>query len=410
MIINGNFALVKETYLFSEIAKRVHEFKTQNPTADVIRLGIGDVTQPLPEVCINAMHEAVDEMAHADTFRGYGPEQGYDFLRQAIAEHDYKSRGCDIEADEIFVSDGAKSDTANFTDLFGQRNRTGISNPVYPVYLDSNVLAGHSGPQTKEGYGNIHLLDCLAENDFKPQIPNEKLDIVYLCSPNNPTGVSFTYNDLKDWVDYALKNNTLILFDAAYERFIREEGIPHSIYEIPEARKVAVEFRSFSKTAGFTGLRCAYTVVPKTIEVAVSDAQKPLTLHGMWLRRQSTKFNGVPYIVQRGAAALYTESGRIQIKKTIDLYLNNAKLIRSTFEEKGYRVWGADNSPYIWIKVPDGQTSWEFFDYLLNTYHIVGTPGSGFGSGGEGYFRLTGFGSPTRTLDAANRIKRAQIM
>ncbi len=410
MIINSSFAQVKETYLFSEIAKRVNEFKMKNPTADVIRLGIGDVTQPLPESCINAMHEALDEMAHADTFRGYGPEQGYDFLRHAIAEHDYKARGCDIKADEIFVSDGAKSDTANFTDLFGKGNRIGISNPVYPVYMDSNILAGHSGLQSENGYDNIRLLDCLAENDFKPQVPDEKLDIVYLCSPNNPTGTALTYKDLKDWVDYAIKNKTLILFDAAYESFIREEGIPHSIYEIPEARKVAVEFRSFSKTAGFTGLRCAYTVVPKTLEVTVSDSPKPLSLHGMWLRRQTTKFNGVAYIVQRGAAALYTESGRIQIKRTIDIYLKNAKLIRSIFEEKGYKVWGADNSPYIWLKVPEGQTSWEFFDFLLNTYNIVGTPGSGFGTRGEGYFRLTGFGSPERTLDAVNRIRRVEIV
>ena len=409
MIVNSNFANVKETYLFSEIAKRVNEFKANNPIADVVRLGIGDVTQPLPEVCIRAMHDAVDEMAHADTFRGYGPEQGYDFLRQAIADNDFKSKNCDIEADEIFVSDGAKSDTANFTDLFGGGNIIGISNPVYPVYLDSNVLAGHSGLQTNESCENICLLDCLPENDFKPCIPDEKLDIVYLCSPNNPTGVAMTYADMKAWVDYALMNKTLILFDAAYESFIREEGIPHSIYEIPDARKVAVEFRSFSKTAGFTGLRCAYTVVPKTLEVTISDGTKPLNLHNMWLRRQTTKFNGVPYIVQRGAASLYTESGRSQIKKTIDLYLENAKLIRKTFEELGYKVWGADNSPYVWLKVPKEQTSWEFFDYLLNTYHIVGTPGSGFGTMGEGYFRLTGFGSPAKTQEAARRMKNARL-
>lgn len=409
MIVNSHFANVKETYLFSEIAKRVNEFKTSHPTADIIRLGIGDVTQPLPEVSIRAMHEAVDEMAHSETFRGYGPEQGYDFLREAISENDYKKRGCDIEADEVFVSDGAKSDTANFTDLFGKGNRIGISNPVYPVYLDSNIMAGNSGAETADGYENILYLDCLPENGFKPSIPDTRLDIVYLCSPNNPTGVTMTYEDLKAWVDYALKNRTLILFDAAYESFIGHEGYPHSIYEIPDAKKVAVEFRSYSKTAGFTGLRCAYTVVPKTLEVTVSEGTKPLKLHSMWLRRQTTKFNGVPYIVQRGAAALYSEMGRHQIKKTIDLYLTNAKLIRKTFEEKGFQVWGADNSPYIWLKVPEGQTSWEFFDYLLNTYHIVGTPGSGFGTRGEGYFRLTGFGSPQKTQDAVNRIKRGQV-
>jgi LL-diaminopimelate aminotransferase len=409
MIVNNNFANVKESYLFSEIAKRIEEFKSRNPKADVIKLGIGDVTQPLPEVCIRAMHEAVDEMAHADTFRGYGPEQGYDFLRNAIAENDFKARGCDITADEIFVSDGAKSDTANFTDLFGKGNIIGISNPVYPVYLDSNILAGNTGAQTAGGYQNIRYLNCIAENDFKPQIPQEKLDIVYLCSPNNPTGVAMTYQDMKAWVDYALKNNTLILFDAAYESFIRQEGIPHSIYEIPDARKVAVEFRSYSKTAGFTGVRCAYTVVPKTLTVTVSDSPKPLNLHSMWLRRQTTKFNGASYIVQRGAAALYSESGRIQIRKTIDIYLQNAMLIRKTFEDAGYKVWGADNSPYIWLKVPDGQTSWEFFDYLLNNYNIVGTPGSGFGTMGEGHFRLTGFGSISKTQEAANRIKRGQL-
>ena len=345
-------------------------------------------------------------MARAETFRGYGPEQGYDFLREAIAEHDYRARGCDIEPDEIFVSDGAKSDTANFTDLFGEGNIIGISNPVYPVYLDSNVLAGHSGRPSGDGYENIRYLDCLEENDFKPQIPDESLDIVYLCLPNNPSGVVLTRDELKKWVDYALENKALILFDAAYERFIRDDGIPHSIYEIPDARKVAVEFRSFSKTAGFTGLRCAYTVVPKTLEVTVSTGDKPLKLHSMWLRRQTTKFNGVPYIVQKAAAALYTPEGQEQINRIIDIYLENAKTIRKVFEEKGFRVWGGENSPYVWLKVPGGMTSWEFFDHLLDRYHIVGTPGSGFGNMGEGYFRLTGFGSPEKTAEAAERLRR----
>lgn len=406
MIVNSNFGNVKETYLFSEIAKRVNDFKTANPMANIIRLGIGDVTQPLPEVCVKAMHLAVDEMGDADTFRGYGPEQGYDFLRKAIAENDFQTRGCDVEADEIFVSDGAKSDTANFTDLFGKDNIIGISNPVYPVYLDSNVLAGHSGPPSQDGYQNIRYLDCLPENDFKPGIPDERLDIVYLCSPNNPSGVALTYDELKGWVDYALRNKTLILFDAAYESFIRQEGIPHSIYEIPDAKKVAVEFRSFSKTAGFTGLRCAYTVVPKTLEIAVSDGKKPLNLHSMWLRRQTTKFNGVPYIVQRAAAALYSEIGKSQMKRAIDIYLDNAGIIRKAFEEKGFKAWGGENAPYVWLKVPEGLTSWQFFDHLLEKYNIVGTPGSGFGTMGEGYFRLTGFGSPEKTIDAANRLRR----
>lgn len=406
MLINSHFGDIKETYLFSEIAKRVNDYKAANPSADIIRLGIGDVTQPLPPVVIQSLHEAVDEMARAETFRGYGPEQGYNFLREAIAAHDFKARGCDIEPDEIFVSDGAKSDTANFTDLFGDGNIIGISNPVYPVYLDSNVLAGHAGSPADDGYENIRYLDCLEENGFKPQVPEGRLDIVYLCSPNNPSGVALTRDDLKKWVDYALENKTLLLFDAAYESFIREDGIPHSIYEIPEAKKVAVEFRSFSKTAGFTGLRCAYTVVPKTLEVTMSTSSKPLKLHAMWLRRQTTKFNGVPYIVQRAAAALYTPEGQKQIRKTIDLYLENAKTIRRVFEEKGFRVWGGVNSPYVWLKVPEGMTSWQFFDELLHSYHIVGTPGSGFGTRGEGYFRLTGFGSPEKTREAAERLRR----
>ncbi len=404
MVVNSHFGNVKETYLFSEIAKRVSDFKAQNPAADIIRLGIGDVTQPLPEVCIRAMHEAVDEMAYSETFRGYGPEQGYEFLRLAISENDYKAHGCAIEADEIFISDGAKSDTANFTDLFGKGNVLGITNPVYPVYLDSNIMAGHSGAESEGTYENIVFLDCLPENGFKPSLPEKPLDIVYLCSPNNPTGVTLSYDDLKAWVDYALKNKTLILFDAAYEAFIRDDAYPRSIYEIPEARKVAVEFRSFSKTAGFTGIRCGYTVVPKALEIATSYSTNPLNLHSMWLRRQTTKFNGVSYIVQRGAAALYSEMGRHQIKKTNELYLNNAKVIRKAFEEKGFKVWGGDNSPYIWLKVPEGQTSWEFFDDLLHSYHIVGTPGSGFGTRGEGFFRLTGFGGWQRTQEAVNRL------
>lgn len=406
MIVNSNFGNVKETYLFSEIAKRVGDFKAANPSASIIRLGIGDVTQPLPDVSVKAMHLAVDEMGSAETFRGYGPEQGYEFLREAIAENDYKARGCPIESDEIFISDGAKSDTANFTDLFGKGNIIGITNPVYPVYLDSNVLAGHSGAQSADGYENVRFLNCVPENGFKPSIPSGRLDIVYLCSPNNPTGVALSHEELKQWVDYALESKTLILFDAAYEAYIRHDGIPHSIYEIPEATRVAVEFRSFSKTAGFTGLRCAYTVVPRSLEVTVTDGAKQLNLHSMWMRRQTTKFNGVPYIVQRAAEALYTRMGKSQIKKAVDIYLSNAMTIREAFEEKGYKVWGGENSPYVWLKVPDGMTSWQFFDMLLEKYHIVGTPGSGFGTMGEGYFRLTGFGSPEKTLEAANRIKR----
>jgi len=406
MNINKHFSEVKETYLFAEIAKRIESYKAAHPEADIIRLGIGDVTQPLPPCVIAALHEAADDMARPETFQGYGPYPGYDFLREAIAENDYKARGCDITFDEIFVSDGAKTDTANFTDVFGKGNIIGISNPVYPVYLDSNILAGNAGSPIGDGYENIRYLDCLPENDFKAQVPDYHLDIIYLCSPNNPTGVVLTHEDLSKWVAYALEHKSLILFDAAYESFITQPDIPHSIYEIPDARKVAVEFRSYSKTAGFTGLRCAYAVVPKTLEVAQSSG-RPGNLHAMWLRRQSTKFNGVPYVVQKAAASLYTETGQSQIKGLIDIYLKNAGIIKKAFEEKGYTAWGADNSPYIWLKVPDGMTSWDFFDYLLDTYHIAGTPGSGFGTMGEGYFRLTGFGSPEKTLEAASRIKGA---
>jgi len=409
MLINSHFGDIKETYLFSEIAKRVNDYKAANPSADIIRLGIGDVTQPLPPVVIQSLHEAVDEMARAETFRGYGPEQGYNFLREAIAAHDFKARGCDIEPDEIFVSDGAKSDTANFTDLFGDGNIIGISNPVYPVYLDSNVLAGHAGSPAGDGYENIRYLDCLEENGFKPQIPEGHLDIVYLCSPNNPSGVALTRDDLKKWVDYALENKTLLLFDAAYESFIREDGIPHSIYEIPEAKKVAVEFRSFSKTAGFTGLRCAYTVVPKTLEVTMSTSSKPLKLHAMWLRRQTTKFNGVPYIVQRGAEAVFTEIGFLQVKEQIRYYLENACIMADTLNELGIWFTGGKNSPYIWLKCPNNMSSWEFFDFLLNRCSVVGTPGAGFGDNGEGFFRLTAFGNKGNVVEAMERIRKVLI-
>jgi len=402
---NSNFRNLKETYLFSEIAKRVEAFKGANPQADIIRLGIGDVTRALPETVIRALHAAVDEMGDATTFKGYGPEQGYSFLREAIAAHDFASRGCDIAADEIFVSDGAKSDTANFTDLFGKGNRIGVPDPVYPVYFDSNVMTGHFGVPTASGFENLHLMPCFPENDFKPAIPTEKLDILYLCSPNNPTGVAMTYDQLKSWVDYALANKALILFDAAYVAFIREDGVPHSIYEIPGARGCAVEFRSYSKTAGFTGLRCAYTVVPKELDVS-DGSGGTLNLRKMWLRRQTTKYNGVPYIVQKGAAALYTTDGQAECKERIDGYLKNAGAIREAFAKRGYRVWGGVNAPYVWLGVPEGQTSWEFFDTLLNRLHLVGTPGSGFGSRGEGYFRLTGFGSPERTAEAVERLSR----
>lgn len=403
MIGNGNFLNLKETYLFSEIARRVEMFKAAHPDADIIRLGIGDVTRPLPETVIRALHDAVDEMGDAATFKGYGPEQGYAFLRDAIAENDFQAYGCDIKPDEIFVSDGAKSDTANFTDLFGKANRIGVPDPVYPVYYDSNVMAGHFGLQVDAGFEYLHLMPCLPDEDFVPRIPSEKLDIIYLCSPNNPTGVAMSREQLKGWVEYALANNALILFDAAYVAYIREDGIPRSIYEIPGATHCAVEFRSFSKTAGFTGLRCAYTVVPKDLNVS-DGAGGVLNPRKMWLRRQTTKYNGVPYIVQKAAAALYTPEGERECRDRIDGYLQNAGRIRQAFVNHGYRVWGGVNAPYVWIGVPEGQTSWEFFDSLLNRLHLVGTPGSGFGAGGEGFFRLTGFGSQEKTTEAVERL------
>ena len=405
MLGNQNFQNLKETYLFSEIAKRVEAFKSQHPDADIIRLGIGDVTQPLPKTVLSALHTAVDEMGEASSFRGYGPEQGYAFLRETIAKNDFQSRGCDIAADEIFVSDGAKSDTANFTDLFGKGNLIGVPDPVYPVYYDSNIMAGNFGNVTDDGFENLTFLPCLPEKDFVPQIPNKKLDIVYLCSPNNPTGVAMTREQMAAWVAYALENDAILLFDAAYESFIREDHVPHSIYEIPGAKRCAVEFRSYSKTAGFTGLRCAYTVIPKEIDVESGTGVK-LNLHKMWLRRQTTKYNGVPYIVQRGAGALYTVQGQAECKERIDGYLMNAGSIRQAFADKQYEVWGGTNAPYIWLKTPNKLNSWEFFDRLLNQLHIVGTPGSGFGSLGEGFFRLTGFGSAEKTMEAVERLNQ----
>ncbi len=405
MIGNSNFQNLKETYLFSEISKRIETFKEEHPEADVIRMGIGDVTRPLTSSVLAALHCAVDEMGDAATFKGYGPEQGYAFLREAIAKTDFQDRGCDISPDEIFVSDGAKSDTANFTDLFGTDNRIGVPDPVYPVYFDSNVMAGNFGLPTSSGFEKLAYLPCLPENDFAPGLPTEKLDIIYLCSPNNPTGTVLSREQLTAWVQYALENKSLILFDAAYVAYIQEEGIPHSIYEIPGAEKCAVEFRSFSKTAGFTGLRCAYTVVPKTLDV--SDGKGgTLNMRKMWLRRQTTKYNGVPYIVQKAAAALYTDEGKKECQESINLYLQNAASLYHAFVQKGYRVWGSVNSPYVWLKTPEGTTSWAFFDQLLHQFHLVGTPGSGFGAKGEGFFRLTGFGSPEKTAEAVKRLEK----
>lgn len=408
-LINENYTKLPGSYLFSEIARKVNEFKEANPDANVIRLGIGDVTKPLPPAIIKALHTAVDEMSNADTFRGYGPEQGYDFLVNAIVENDYKALGLDIQADEVFVSDGSKSDTGNIGDILGIDNVVAITDPVYPVYVDTNVMAGRAGDLGQDGKWNkIVYLPCTAENDFVPSLPDTKVDIVYLCYPNNPTGTTLTKDQLKVWVDYALENKVLILFDAAYKAFITEDNVPRSIYEIEGAKKVAIEFCSFSKTAGFTGTRCAYTVVPKELTGYTSKGEE-VSLNKLWNRRHTTKFNGVPYIIQRAAEACYSAEGKQQIKETIDYYMNNARIIREGLTAQGLKVYGGVNSPYIWVKTPNGMSSWEFFDYLLNELNIVGTPGVGFGPSGEGYLRLTAFGTLENTKEAVERLKKIKL-
>ena len=400
--INENFKKIQDSYLFSTIAKKVAKYQEENPDKKVIKLGIGDVTRPLPKVCIDAMKKAAEEMGDADTFRGYGPEQGYDFLRKAIVENDYKGLG--IEIDEIFISDGAKCDTGNIVDLFSKDNKVAISDPVYPVYLDTNVLAGRSGDFKDGRYENIVYMPVTAENNFIPELPKEKVDMIYLCFPNNPTGTTLSKEELKKWIDYAKENKSIILFDAAYEGFIEDENVPHSIYEIEGAKDVAIEFRSFSKTAGFTGTRCAFAVVPKTVK-AYDSEQNEYLLNSMWNRRQTTKFNGVSYIIQRGAEAVYTEEGQKEIKENIKYYKENARIILEGLKKINIKAFGGVNSPYIWLKVPEGKTSWEFFDELLEKANVVGTPGAGFGPSGEGYFRLTAFGTHENTIEAMKRIE-----
>lgn len=402
--INKNFIKLPGSYLFSEVAKRVNAFKSAHPDVRLIRLGIGDVTRPLPQASIEAMHRAVDELAHAGTFHGYGPEQGYGFLINAIIRHDFEPLGVRLSPDEVFVSDGAKSDTGNFTDILGLHNTVAVTDPVYPVYVDSNVMSGRAGKLQADGcWSDIVYLPCTAENGFVPALPRHRADIIYLCYPNNPTGTTLTRAQLKRWVDYALENGSLILFDAAYEAFIREDDVPHSIYEIEGARRCAVEFRSFSKTAGFTGVRCGYTVVPE--EVAGTDAQgNRVALNRLWNRRQCTKFNGASYITQRGAEAVYSEEGRRQVKETIGYYMGNARIMLDTLRQSGFEVYGGTNSPYLWLKAPEGTGSWEFFDTLLREVHVVGTPGVGFGPSGEGYLRLTSFGSREDCVEAMGRI------
>ena len=403
--INDNYQKLPGSYLFSEIAKRVAAFQLKNPSAKVIRLGIGDVTQPLPKVCIDAMKRAVDEMASAETFRGYGPEQGYDFLREKIADYNYKRRGLNVEADEIFISDGSKCDCGNIQEIFGLNNKIAIADPVYPVYLDTNVMAGRTGELKADGhFEGVVYLPCTSENEFSPAIPNEHVDLIYLCSPNNPTGTTLSKEALKKWVDYAKANNSIILYDSAYAAYITEDDVPKSIYEVDGSRDCAIEFRSFSKTAGFTGTRCGYVVIPRDLTAFNRNGER-VPLKNLWLRRQTTKFNGTAYIVQRGAEAIYSEEGQAQVKELIGYYMENAKIIREGLTEVGLQAYGGVNAPYIWLKTPNEMKSWDFFDKLLNEVNVVGTPGAGFGPCGEGYFRLTSFGNRNNTIEAMDRIK-----
>ncbi len=399
--VNENYLKLKASYLFVDIAKRVAAFTAAHPEKKVIRMGIGDVTCPLPPVCIKALHEAADEMAAEATFKGYGPEAGYEFLREAIAENDYRARGCQIGADEIFVSDGAKCDTANIQELFAGDIKIAVPDPVYPVYVDTNVMAGRTGENVGGRYQGFIYLNSTAENNFIPELPKEKVDLIYLCFPNNPTGAAITKAELKKWVDYAKENKSLILYDAAYEAFIRDESLPRSIYEIDGADEVAIEFRSFSKTAGFTGTRCAFTVVPKKVKAYTSSGEA-VALNPLWNRRQSTKFNGVSYPIQKAAAAVYTAEGKAQVKALIDFYLENAKIIREKMTSLGFACTGGENSPYIWVRT--GCESWSFFDKLLNEAAVVTTPGSGFGSCGEGFIRISAFNSRENVIEAMNRV------
>lgn len=384
-MISENYLKLSESYLFAEIARKVNDYKKKHPEADVISLGIGDVTQPLAPAVVGALHKAADEMAVAASFRGYGPERGYDFLREAIVENDFRRHGIDVEADEIFVSDGAKSDTGNFQELLSEKCVVAVTDPVYPVYVDSNLMAGRT----------IVKLPCTPENGFVPELPSDHVDVIYLCYPNNPTGTTLTKAQLKAWVDYATQEEALIFYDAAYEAYIQSEDVPHSIYEIPGASKCAVEFHSYSKTAGFTGIRCGYTVVPKTLR---------MPLNALWNRRQCTKFNGASYLSQRAAEAIYTSKGKVQIKETISYYMKNAHVMRASLTDMGFKVYGGIDAPYLWVKTPGNMTSWEFFNWMLQSAHIVCTPGVGFGDKGEGFVRLTAFGTHENTVKALRRI------
>lgn len=399
--INDNYLKLPGSYLFSTIGKKVAAYSAANPDKNIIRLGIGDVTQPIAPSIIAAMHKAVDEMGNAETFHGYAPDLGYEFLRDVIAKDDYQARGCNISADEIFISDGAKSDSGNIQEIFSVNNRIAVCDPVYPVYVDSNVMAGRTGtydPKT-ETWSNVIYMPCTAENHFVPELPKEIPDMIYLCLPNNPTGTTLTKDQLQEWVDYANKVGAVIIYDAAYEAYISEADVAHSIYECKGATTCAIELRSFSKNAGFTGVRLGFTVVPK--ELKCND----VSLHALWARRHGTKFNGAPYIVQRAGEAVYSEAGKRELKEQVAYYMNNAKTIKNGLKDAGYEVYGGTNAPYIWLKTPNNMTSWEFFDYLLENANVVGTPGSGFGPSGEGYFRLTAFGNHENTVKALERIK-----
>lgn len=399
MKINENFLKLQSSYLFSAIAKKVAAYQDAHPEANIIRLGIGDVTRPLPPAVIDAMHKAVDEMAKAESFHGYPPEYGQDFLLEKIRKYDFAAYGVELDADEIFVSDGAKSDTGNIGDIFDVDNVVAVCDPIYPVYVDTNIMAGRSGALTEGGrWSKFVYLPCKAENQFLPELPGEHADLIYLCFPNNPTGMAIDFDGLKQWVDYANREGSIILYDAAYEAYITQEGLPHSIYQIEGAKTCAIEFRSYSKTAGFTGVRCAYTVVPKALRV------NGVSLNHLWARRQATKFNGVSYVTQRAAEAIYSEEGRRQVRRVISYYQKNARVIAEGLQAAGFKTWGGINSPYIWLKAPDGLTSWDFFDQLLEKAQVVGTPGSGFGPAGEGFFRLTAFCDAARTMEAIERI------
>lgn len=406
--VNDNFCKLPAAYLFSEVARRIDAYRKAHPEADIIRMGIGDVTCPICQAAVDAMHRAADDQLSEFTFHGYGPEQGYSFLREKISEYDYKSRGVNIGIDEIFISDGAKSDTGNIGDILSVDCKIAVTDPVYPVYVDTNVMSGRAGNLCGGRWDHIEYLPCTAENDFIPALPVGNPDVIYLCYPNNPTGTTLNHEQLAKWVEYALAHNALIMFDSAYEAYITEDDVPHSIYEIPGAEKVAIEFRSYSKTAGFTGLRCGYTVVPKALN-GVDSEGKEVSLNALWNRRQCTKFNGASYVVQRAAEALYSPKGQRQVKETIGYYMRNAKVLREGLAEAGLDVYGGVNAPYIWIKTPGGMSSWDFFDLLLSECNVAGTPGSGFGPSGEGYFRLTAFGRYENTVEAVERLKKLKF-